>query len=156
MSLLNYIKQIWDTTSYVNPTRMNHIEDGIYAVSDKVDNLSADDIPYDSSNSVKDMLDINTGTMSVKTGVDITILRSQLYKIGNLKCITICVKANANINSSTAVFEVSSGFNAISLTDIPSVASTDTTRMFYINGSDIFANGPLSTNVVYFINATYR
>lgn len=24
-----YSKQIWDTTSYVNPTRMNHIEDGI-------------------------------------------------------------------------------------------------------------------------------
>lgn len=25
-----YSKQTWDTTSYVNPTRMNHIEDGIY------------------------------------------------------------------------------------------------------------------------------
>ena len=56
MSLLNYIKQIWDTTSYVNPTRMNHIEEGIYAVSNKVDNLSADDIPYDNNNSVKDMI----------------------------------------------------------------------------------------------------
>ena len=57
MSLLNYIKQIWDTTSYVNPTRMNHIEEGIYAVSNKVDNLSADDIPYDNNNSVKDKID---------------------------------------------------------------------------------------------------
>lgn len=28
-----YSKQTWDTTSYVNPTRMNHIEDGIEAVS---------------------------------------------------------------------------------------------------------------------------
>lgn len=27
-----YSKQTWDTTSYVNPTRMNHIEDGIEAV----------------------------------------------------------------------------------------------------------------------------
>lgn len=26
-----YSKQTWDTTSYVNPTRMNHIEDGIEA-----------------------------------------------------------------------------------------------------------------------------
>lgn len=25
-----YSKQTWDTTSYVNPTRMNHIEQGIY------------------------------------------------------------------------------------------------------------------------------
>ena len=28
-----YSKQTWDTTSYVNPTRMNHIEQGIYDVS---------------------------------------------------------------------------------------------------------------------------
>ena len=27
-----YSKQTWDTTSYVNPTRMNHIEDGIDAI----------------------------------------------------------------------------------------------------------------------------
>lgn len=27
-----YSKQTWDTTSYVNPTRMNHIEDGIAGV----------------------------------------------------------------------------------------------------------------------------
>ena len=57
MSLLNYIKQIWDTTSYFNPTRMNHIEDGIYAVSDKVDNLNADDIAYSSGVSAKDKID---------------------------------------------------------------------------------------------------
>ena len=30
-----YSKQTWDTTSYVNPTRMNHIEDGIYDVDNK-------------------------------------------------------------------------------------------------------------------------
>ena len=46
MSLLNYIKQIWDTTSYVNPTRLNHIEDGIYAVSDKVDNLDDTEVKH--------------------------------------------------------------------------------------------------------------
>lgn len=28
-----YSKQTWDTTSYVNPTRMNHIEQGIYDAS---------------------------------------------------------------------------------------------------------------------------
>lgn len=63
MSLLNYIKQIWDTTSYVNPTRMNHIEDGIYAVSDKVDNLSAEDITYGSGN-VKDIMDTEALTIT--------------------------------------------------------------------------------------------
>ena len=30
-----YSKQTWDTTSYVNPTRMNHIEQGIEDVSKK-------------------------------------------------------------------------------------------------------------------------
>ena len=30
-----YSKQTWDTTSYVNPTRMNHIEDGIDAVDSR-------------------------------------------------------------------------------------------------------------------------
>lgn len=31
-----YSKQTWDTTSYVNPTRMNHIEQGIYDVDNKI------------------------------------------------------------------------------------------------------------------------
>ena len=48
-----YSKQTWDTTSYVNPTRMNHIEDGIYSVDTK----TANDIPYSSGVSVKDKLD---------------------------------------------------------------------------------------------------
>ena len=30
-----YSKQTWDTTSYVNPKRMNHIEQGIYDVDNK-------------------------------------------------------------------------------------------------------------------------
>ena len=29
-----YSKQTWDTISYVNPTRMNHIEDGIAGIKD--------------------------------------------------------------------------------------------------------------------------
>lgn len=34
-----YSKQTWDTTSYVNPTRMNHIEDGIEGVDNRIDNI---------------------------------------------------------------------------------------------------------------------
>lgn len=33
-----YSKQTWDTNSYVNPTRMNHMEDGIEANSTDVSN----------------------------------------------------------------------------------------------------------------------
>lgn len=31
-----YSKQTWDTASYVNPTRMNHIEQGIYDVEQSI------------------------------------------------------------------------------------------------------------------------
>ena len=54
-----YSKQTWDTSSYVNPTRMNHIEDGIEGVSDTIDNLDATNIPYDSNTSVKEKIDEN-------------------------------------------------------------------------------------------------
>lgn len=36
-----YDKQTWDTTSYVNPTRMNHIEQGIYDAKFKVTFLTS-------------------------------------------------------------------------------------------------------------------
>ena len=42
-----YSKQTWDTTSYVNPTRMNHIEDGIYDVSAKVEKKYTNTESYD-------------------------------------------------------------------------------------------------------------
>ena len=48
-----YSKQTWDTTSYVKPTRMNHIEDGIEAADSK----TADDIEYSTGVSVKDKID---------------------------------------------------------------------------------------------------
>jgi len=34
-----YSKQTWDTTSYVNPTRMNHIEQGIYDTDLRISRL---------------------------------------------------------------------------------------------------------------------
>lgn len=37
-----YSKQTWDTTSYVNPTRMNHIEEGI----EGVDNYAPKQVSY--------------------------------------------------------------------------------------------------------------
>ena len=40
INFIEYIKQLWDTTSYVNPTRMNHMEDGIKGNSDAVVDLN--------------------------------------------------------------------------------------------------------------------
>lgn len=50
-----YEKQQWDTTSFVNPTRMNHIEEGIKANSDEVASLN-----NDLANTKKDVSDLNS------------------------------------------------------------------------------------------------
>ena len=71
MSLLNYIKQIWDTTSYVNPTRMNHIEEGIYAVSDKVDNLDDSDVKHGDTTVNSAINDLMSKVVFAGTATDI-------------------------------------------------------------------------------------
>ena len=43
-----YSKQTWDTTSYVNPTRMNHIEDGIASVDAVSSGNATINIPVES------------------------------------------------------------------------------------------------------------
>ena len=63
-----YSKQTWDTNSYVNPTRMNHIEQGIYDAS------TATGTEYSSGVSVKDKIDSilewkNAGTYDLDNGV---------------------------------------------------------------------------------------
>lgn len=58
-----YSKQTWDTTSIFNPTRMNHIEDGIYSA----DTRTANDIPYSENTTVKNKLD-----EIAKQGVNVT------------------------------------------------------------------------------------
>ena len=40
---MSYAKQTWDTTSYVTPTRMNHIEDGIESVDTTLSPLADTD-----------------------------------------------------------------------------------------------------------------
>lgn len=51
MALVPIISQTWDTTSYVNPTRMNNIENNIAIVS------KATGVEYSSGVSVKDKID---------------------------------------------------------------------------------------------------
>ena len=58
-----YSKQTWDTTSYVNPTRMNHIEDGIAGVDAK----TASDIPYSGGVSTKAQIDKKSGKLIINT-----------------------------------------------------------------------------------------
>ena len=68
-----YSKQTWDTTSYVNPTRMNHIEDGIYAssLSETVSNVAFTSIVDSTSNFVcrrmGDLVVLNISTLIFNT-----------------------------------------------------------------------------------------
>ena len=58
-----YSKQTWDTTSYVNPTRMNHIEDGIESAS------TATGTEYSSGVSVKEAIDSKANSTRLVTAV---------------------------------------------------------------------------------------
>ena len=98
---MSYSKQMWDTTSYVNPTRMNHIEDGIKDASDSIDSLSANNIPYDSSNTIKQKIDEITNKSYTKvsfthSSMD-SIYKAIFIKSGNLITFNFTVHATASI-----------------------------------------------------------
>ena len=60
---MSYSKQTWDTTSYVNPTRMNYIEQGIYDASPLVvSKSSVSSLPTTISNAAitDDMVCVNS------------------------------------------------------------------------------------------------
>jgi len=83
-----YSKQTWDTTSYVNPTRMNHIEDGIESAS------TATGTEYSSGVSVKDNLD----------GITITGITSNTYVVGSFSVVAFKVGKLAVINIKEITF----------------------------------------------------
>ena len=70
-----YSKQTWDTTSYVNPTRMNHIEQGIYDAS------TATGTEYSSGVSVKDMIDDLSTWESINLGTPTVSDRRRTYSV---------------------------------------------------------------------------
>lgn len=78
-----YDKQIWDTTSYVNPTRMNHIEDGIESVS------TATGTSYNNSTS---------GLVATNVQAGIDELRANV------------VNVNARLISVTVIYDNTKGF----------------------------------------------
>ena len=85
-----YVETSWDTTSYVNPTNMNHIERGI------TNSRKAENIAYDSNNSVKDMIDVQSDNLTTSgtshdTYINIDYVLA-VTKIGNLKMLRFVVE----------------------------------------------------------------
>lgn len=77
-----YEKQTWDTNSYVNPTRMNHIENGIQANSNNIDTLTqgASDMSTEISDIKQNIADLQKPYVDVLGGIaDLTI--DQFYPI---------------------------------------------------------------------------
>lgn len=60
MANITYDEQTWDTSSYVNPTRMNHIEQGIKAVTNIA--LKYTDITETTDSSGRIVLDTSVAT----------------------------------------------------------------------------------------------
>ena len=84
-----YSKQTWDTTSYVNPTRMNHIEDGIESAS------TATGTEYSSGVSVKDKFDSFTNiTFSEKVYSSAT--NYEVFDMSNSKILCFMLLNTSN------------------------------------------------------------
>lgn len=103
-----YSKQTWDTTSYVNPTRMNHIEDGIASIPW---------VEYGQTTSV---------TISANSYQDVTINFSEIH--GSNPMIIPAIKSTgANPDNVTA-------WNNINCIVLPATSSTSATiRIFNAN-----------------------
>lgn len=108
------------------------------------------------NNTDNHMFDITSGIITVKPGVNITITRSQLYKMGNLKCLTMVFQPGSNINPNTDIFDLPTGFDSTGLNDIISIDSTGSSKPLLVTGSKIVTNGVLTSNIYYFVNAVYR
>ena len=92
---MSYTEQTWDTTSKVNPTRMNHIEDGIKDNSDALDGLNATLIPLESGGirKISDKFEWNKFSGGYYTGTNAVDISSIWDDMTDL---IICVGATTN------------------------------------------------------------
>lgn len=92
-----YTKQTWDTTSIFNPTRMNHIEEGIYGASTNiVDNLTSTDattaLSAKQGKVLNDKLTVeNISLTGVTWGITINSNYTWFKKVGNIVFFQIFV-----------------------------------------------------------------
>ena len=118
-----YSKQTWDTTSYVNPTRMNHIEDGIESAS------TATGTEYSSGVSVKDKID----SMPHKTQISVerNATQTMTLEIGVQGGILIISRGTNGIyalaNNGVVALVSASGVT-VSFTDSTHISITNSTN----------------------------
>lgn len=101
MAVVPIISQSWDTTSYVNPTRMNNIETNISTLS------KATGIEYSSGVSIKDKIEsMETATGGSCTDTTLTV---SLIKVGRIVFGNIN-DGNASASAGGVIAKFPSGF----------------------------------------------
>ena len=127
-----YSKQTWDTTSYVNPTRMNHIEDGIYDASRAINPSNV--------------------SLTLTSGNNLSINKIDVRRNGEIAIIFLRLQATASLSPNTEI-EVGSfsGLNYIGHIGGSVVSNSDTSLVggFAINASNklyVNFNKTISTN----------
>ena len=103
-----YSKQTWDTTSYVNPTRMNHIEDGIEDVSNVA--IKYTDITETTDSSGRILLDSNVATID-------NFISAIPLTIGSI-FIKVAKRYNAETATAVWLFFVDNNNSALASTSI--------------------------------------
>lgn len=118
-----YEKQQWDTTSYINPTRMNHIEDGIKANSNEIESVANNVIAYGEC------------TTARSTSAKVVSCSGFVLKKGSRIAIRFTDTGNSNPSSGNLTLNVN-GTGAKTIVD----GHANKTILTYANGSYFYNN----------------
>ena len=130
------------------------VVEGAWATGEKIPE-NADDISYSTGVSVKDMLDITNGTITVHEGANMTSPRKSLFKVGNVKYLSGVFTPTQTISADDILYDLSESAPAGVVVDI--IASTsDGNVPLYISGNYIKANGSLTGGKNYFFNGYFK
>lgn len=118
-----YEKQQWDTTSYINPTRMNHIEDGIKSNSNEIESIANNVIAYGEC------------TTARSTSAKVVSCSGFVLKKGSRIAIRFTDTGNSNPSSGNLTLNVN-GTGAKTIVD----GHANKTILTYANGSYFYNN----------------
>lgn len=95
-----------------------------------------------------------SGSLSIPTGVPLSISRGYVAKQGRMAMVTFCIVVTASINSGTVVLKLPAGFSSANFTDAIGWDTNGTIARFYLNGGNVYVyqNIPAGT---YFLNASF-
>ena len=106
-------------------------------------------------NEIDGKVKLSTNTLSVVQGANITLARSQIYKVGGVAFCTGVITATAAIPITTNLLQLPSGYTSILLTDFMAGNNAES-KPFYVSNDKIINNAALTASSSYFFNFTFR